>query len=90
MSMLKGAKDQAQDIHDQVLSTKEIYLPQRNRGQGRRDKDRRQRRRQKEQRRVGDRDICPGGTKDCLWRERRQTCPIGKSQLINEKGETPC
>ena len=32
---------------DQVLSTKEIYLPQRDRGQGLRDKDRRQRKREK-------------------------------------------
>ena len=37
-----------------------------------------------------DMDICPGGTKDCLWMERRQACPIGKWQFIKEKGETPC
>ena len=34
-------KVSAQDPQDQVLSTKEIYLPQRDRGQGIRDKDRR-------------------------------------------------
>ena len=37
----------AQDPQDQVLSTKEIYLPQRDRGQGIRDKDRRWRMREK-------------------------------------------
>jgi hypothetical protein len=44
---------------DQVLSTKEIYLPQRGEGQGMRDKDKK--------------GVYPWGTKDCLRLERRQT-----------------
>lgn len=51
----------AQDPQDQVLSTKEIYLPQREKGHGIRDKDRRQKMRQREkglrERRQG---LCPG------------------------------
>ena len=50
--LLKG-KILAQDPQDQVLSTKGIYLPQREREQGIRDKDRRQRVREK---RKGTRD----------------------------------
>ena len=38
----------AQDTQDHVLSTKAIYLPQRDRGQGMRDKDKRQGMREKE------------------------------------------
>ena len=37
----------AQDPQDQVLSTKEMYLPHRDRGQRIKDKDRRQRMREK-------------------------------------------
>jgi hypothetical protein len=44
---LKG-KVSAQDSQDPVLSTNEICLPQRDRGQGTRDKDRRQRMREQE------------------------------------------
>ena len=40
MYCLKG-KEAAQEPQDQVLSTKEMNLPQRDRGQGTRDKDRR-------------------------------------------------
>jgi hypothetical protein len=36
----------AQDPQDQVLSIKEVYLPQRNKGQGIRDKGSRQRKRE--------------------------------------------
>ena len=39
---LKGSLMLAQTSQDQALSTKEIYLPQRDKGQGIRDKDRRQ------------------------------------------------
>ena len=35
------------------------------------------------------RGVCPGGTKDCLWKERKQTWSIGKLQFIKVEGETP-
>ena len=44
---------------------------------------------EKRQGRSG-RGICPGGTKDCLWIERRQMWPIGKWQFIKVKWETLC
>jgi len=31
-----------------------------------------------------------GGTKDCLWIERREMGTTGKWQFIKVKGETPC
>lgn len=37
----------------------------------------------------GGRDVCPRGTKGCLWREGRQMWHIGKWKFIKEKGETP-
>ena len=42
-------KVSAQDPQDQVLSTKEIYLPQRDKGQRIRDKDRRYKTRKKKE-----------------------------------------
>lgn len=29
-------------------------------------------------------DICPAGTKDCLWTERKQTRPVGKWKFIRD------
>ena len=77
----------AQDTQDQVLSTKEMYLPQRDRGHGIRGKDRRQKTREKGKR-ARQRDICPGRAKDCLWIERR-TWLIGRQRFIKVKGKTP-
>ena len=53
---------------DQVPSSKDVYLPQRDEGKGIRDRDRRARRREKGKgaRKRGK------GTKDHLWIERRQ------------------
>uniref|UniRef100_A2AP18-5 Isoform 5 of 1-phosphatidylinositol 4,5-bisphosphate phosphodiesterase eta-2 n=1 Tax=Mus musculus TaxID=10090 RepID=A2AP18-5 len=74
-----------------ILSTKGIYLPQRERGQGVRDKDRRWRVREKGKgTREGARGICPGGRGDKglpLDREEtdRQTWPIGKWWFTNVK-----
>lgn len=40
VEIIKG-KVSDQDLQDQILNTKETYFPQKNREQGRRDKDRR-------------------------------------------------
>lgn len=68
---------------DQVLGTNEIYLPQRDKGWGIREKDRRQRTIEK-----GKGYLSQSGTKDHLWIERRQMRHIGKQQFIKIKGET--
>lgn len=52
---------------DQLLSKKN-YLHQRDRRQRVRDKDWKER----------ERGVCPRGTKNCLWIEKRQMCSIGK------------
>ena len=33
------------------------------------------------------RGVCPRGTKDCIWIERRQTWPTDKWQFVKVKGE---
>ena len=38
----------------------------------------------------GERGICPGGRKDCLWIERRQIWPIDKCWVIKVNLENPC
>ena len=72
------------DPQDQVLSTKEIHLPQRVKGQGIRDGGRG--RGQREQGRG--QGYLSQGTKDCLWIEKRQKWPIGKWQFIKVQEET--
>lgn len=52
---------------DQVLSKEEIYLPQRDKGQGARDKDRRQRTREKENGVLFQRDKGLPLDKENLW-----------------------
>ena len=51
---------------DQVLSTKEVYLPQRDRGQGIRDKDRRIKEKRKGTRERGERYLSWGAEDYCL------------------------
>lgn len=53
----------AQDPQDQVFSPKEIYLPQRDKGQGMKDKDRRQKisEKGKETKERGKRYLSGGG-----------------------------
>jgi hypothetical protein len=84
----------AQDPQDQVLSTKEIYLPQR---------DRRLRIRERETQEIeseGEEEGNNGegsgvfvqervGTRDCLWIERRQMLHIGKWQFIKVQEGNP-
>lgn len=52
------------DPQSQVLSTKEEHLPQRDNGQGIRDKHRRQRTGKSRGNRGEGRDVCPRRTKD--------------------------
>lgn len=73
---MKG-KVSARDPQGQVLSTVEIYLPQRDRGQGMRDKDRRQRTRETGQACLSQR------TKFCLWIEGHR----GKWWFIKVEGK---
>ena len=84
---LKGLVS-AQDPQHQVLGTKEIYLSQRDRGQGIRQEIKDEGEKEANKGEI----FVPGGgsPKDCLWIERRQTWPIGKWQFIKAKGETPC
>lgn len=62
----------------------------RERGRETREGERGQRRRETRERERGGRDICPEGTQDCLWIEKKQMWPIGKWQFIKKKGEPPC
>lgn len=74
------------DPQDQVLSTKEIHLPQRVKGQGIRDGGRG--RGQREQGRG--QGYLSQGTKDCLWIEKRQPMwPIGKMAVYKGKMGNP-
>ena len=72
----------AQDPQDQVLSTKEIYLP--SEGQRARNKRQKQKIEDKGEREgnkgEGDRlsVLGEGGSKDCLWVESRQTWHMGR------------
>lgn len=61
---------------DQVLDTKDIYLPQRDGRQRLQDKNRRQRTREKKREQErGVRGNCPQRkTKHCHWIEGRQLC----------------
>ena len=71
-----GSGPQGQD-----LSTKELFLSQRARGQGIRDRDRRQRTREEGY-------LSQKGTKDSLWVERKTTWHIGKQSFIKVNGES--
>lgn len=72
---------------DQVISTNNIYLPQKNRKQ----EIQRKREKGKGTRERGKRYLSLRRTKDCLWMERRQTWPVGKWQFRKGKGErTSC
>jgi hypothetical protein len=75
---LKGP-NQHKTPQEQVLSTKGIYLPQRNKVQGIRDKDRRQKTRkgEREQRRGWRRYICPGGTKK---KKKKNELPLDREE----------
>lgn len=75
----------AQGPQDQVFSTKEIYLPQRNKGQGIRDKDNRYGAGGGEvNKRDQGRAIYLGGqTKDCLWMGETDA---GHRQMANYQG----
>jgi hypothetical protein len=70
---------------DQVLSTKEMYLPQRDRRQGIRDNNGIETMRETVN---GTKEKGKGylsqweRSKDCHWKERRQTWYIGKWQFI--------
>lgn len=74
-SFLKG-KVLAQEHQDRVLSTSEIYLPQRDKKQGIRDKDRRKRMKKKGEKNKGKGKeifVQEGTwTKHYLWVDRRQ------------------
>lgn len=64
-------KVSAQDPQDQVLNIKEICLPQRDKGQGKRDKDRRWRTREK-LKRTRDKEEQGKGDGDEVFVPRRQ------------------
>lgn len=71
------------DLPKTSSQQKKIYLPQRHRGQGIRDKDRRQKTRKKGKR------ICPAvgrGTKEALARE--DTGEAHREMVYKGKGET--
>lgn len=67
----------------------DLFAPEDQRAQNKSHKtgDRRWGRREKEQGRRGV-DICPRGTKDCLWIDTRQTWSINKLQFIRGKRES--
>lgn len=66
-------KTEQKDPEDQILSIKEIYLLQKDRGKGIRDRQKMREKGKEQGRRC--RDGCPGVAS---WIERRQTWPIGK------------
>lgn len=67
----------AQGPQAQVRSTKKMYLPQWDKGRGSRTRER-------------EGAVYPGGTRDCLWIEDRQTWLIGKWLFIRVKWEALC
>lgn len=100
---MKG-KILAQDLQDQipgqVLSPKEMILPQRNMGQGYGTKAGERRKRGKGEgdkgegrkwaRERGNEYLSQNETQECLWIESRQMWCIGKCQVIKVQGETSC
>ena len=85
---LKG-KVSAQDPQDQVLSTKEIDLPQRDRGQGVRDREEIGNEGEGEGNEEGVRMFVLKGLRTASG-QQGQTWPIGKWWFIKVQGETPC
>lgn len=75
---------------DQVFSTK-IYVsgPQGQRAGNKRKRQEIETREKKRRTRKDSRDICPRGTKDSLWIERRQKQSISKGWLLMVKREKP-
>jgi hypothetical protein len=71
----------AQDPQDQILRTKELYLAQRNREQGIRDRDSGQRTREEGY-------LSQKGTKDSLWVESTTTQHIRKWSFIKVNGKS--
>lgn len=84
----------AQEHQDQVLSTSKIYLPQRDKKQGIRDKDRRKRMKEtKGEKKQGkrERNFCPRGDLDNTLPLGRQKTDVTyrKMRVYKAKGETP-
>ena len=87
---MKGPQSSQDPSRPSSQNKGDLFAPERQRNKRTESKKQRQEieywQKGKSNIRIGGKDIYPGGTKDCLWIQRRQLWSIGKTQFVKGRG----